>query len=158
MKKSILYLSIIIASGIAITNIYTSIVDAASWGSEMPKSLETAREYYKAHNPGDFFRLFSPICQLLALVSLIAFWRRKNNIRSLLLSALLIYILSDAFTFIYFYPRNEIMFFNDTLDVENAKIAWQEWNSMNWVRTVIVGLGILCSSMALDRIYKTDLN
>ena len=56
-------------------------------------------------------------------------------------------------TFGYFYPRNDIMFTENPLNVERARAAWQGWSSMNWVRTLIVGAGVACTSLALDAVY-----
>jgi hypothetical protein len=39
MKKGILYFSLIVASGVTITNLYTSIVDVASWGYRSGKTI-----------------------------------------------------------------------------------------------------------------------
>lgn len=157
MTKALLYFSLAIASGTTITNIYTSIVDAASWGNDIPASIETARQYYRSHNPGDFFRIFSPLNQLLALACVIAFWRWGKNVRMMLLVALVLYVVAEGLTFVYFYPRNEIMFTMGAMDVKKVSAAWQEWNTMNWIRTLIAAAGVVCTSMALHRIYATRL-
>jgi hypothetical protein len=54
MKKAILCLSIICASGLTIVSIYNTIVDAKSWGSDIPASIQTARDYYKHVDPRRF--------------------------------------------------------------------------------------------------------
>src|SRR5258706_15825487 len=81
MKNVVLFASIAIASGLLLTNIYTSIIDAKSWGSNIPQSIETARKYFNVINPGNFFRIFSPINQLLGLLVLILFWKSSPAIR-----------------------------------------------------------------------------
>jgi hypothetical protein len=95
MKRIILYLSLIIASGLLLTNIYTSIVDAKSWGSNIPRSIEVAREYYKVSNPGDFFRIFSPVNQLLGLLCVIFFWKQGKQVRITLIAAALLYMVAE---------------------------------------------------------------
>ena len=70
MKIILLFASIVIASGLLISNIYTSVVDSTSWGSNIPHSIEAAREYFKTVNPGNFFRIYSPVNQVLALLAL----------------------------------------------------------------------------------------
>jgi hypothetical protein len=153
MKIVIVYLSLVIAGGILLTNIYTSIVDARSWGADIPNSIETARQYYKATNPGDFFRIFSPLNQLLALAAIIVFWKRSRKARALLITAFILYVIAEGMTFGYFYPRNAIMF-EKPLDVAAVKAAWQEWDSMNWVRSLLIATGVGCTVMALHRIYS----
>jgi hypothetical protein len=51
MKTIILFASISIASGLLLVNMYTSLIDARSWGSDIPNSIATAREYFKTVNP-----------------------------------------------------------------------------------------------------------
>jgi len=81
MKKLFLFASIALASGLLFTNVYNSMIDSTSWGTDIPKSIETAREYFKAVNPGNFFRVFSPINQILGLLSLILFWKVSTKVR-----------------------------------------------------------------------------
>jgi uncharacterized membrane protein len=154
MKTPVLFLSLIIASGLLFTNIYNSIVDAANWGSNIPESIEAARQYFRASNPGNFFRIFSPVSQLLALICVVIFWKRGGSVRYLLIGALLFCVSAESMTFMYFYPRNDIMFTSGTTDVATLRTAWQEWNVMNWIRSILVGAGVVCSSLALHRLYQ----
>ena len=154
MKKGILYFSLIVASGVTITNLYTSIVDVASWGSDIPASIEAARQYYKSYNPGSFFRIFSPLNQFLALACVITFWRQGKNVRIPLIAAFVLYFTAEGLTFMYFFPRNDIMFtIGASMDVEKIRATWQEWSTMNWVRTFIVATGVIFTSIALHRVY-----
>ena len=75
MKLLLLFASTALASGLLFANIYTSWVDARSWGANIPQSIETAREYFKIVNPGNFFRMLSPANQVVALLVLILFWK-----------------------------------------------------------------------------------
>ena len=75
MKKIILFASISLASGLLFTNLFTSLVDARSWGSDIPNSIAAARQYFKVVDPGVFFRLFSPVNQALGLIALVIFWK-----------------------------------------------------------------------------------
>ena len=154
MKIIIVFISILVASGILFVNLYTSIVDAKSWGGEIPGSIATARNYFKAVNPGDYFRVISPLCQVIALLALILFWKSSPSIRLCLGAALIFYIIGDVMTFAYFYPRNDIMFKTASLtNVELLKKTLSEWTSMNWVRSMIVAAGLFLSCLALHKIY-----
>jgi uncharacterized membrane protein len=153
MKNIVLFLSVGIASGLLLVNIYTSLVDARCWSSDIPNSIAAAREYFKAANPGSFFRVFSPMSQLLALLALVLFWRAAPSARIFLGSALLIYMLTDVFTFAYFYPRNELLFTKASLsDIALLKKTVSEWQAMNWVRSAVLFAGVCCSYIAL---YQT---
>jgi len=134
------------------TNIYNSLIDAKSWGSDIPNSIQAAREYFKTVDPGDFYRVFSPINQVLSLLSVILFWKAGKNIQITLIVAFLLYFAADMFTFAYFYPRNDIMF-RQAMDLEKIQNAWQGWTTMNWLRTLIVAAGVFGTAYSIHAIY-----
>jgi len=154
MKTIILFASISIASGLLLVNMYTSLIDAKSWGSDMPNSIAAAREYFKTVNPGNFFRIFSPINQVLGLLVLILFWKSSPSIRPYTAIAFAMYILAEGLTFQYFYPRNDIMFKTAQLNnIDLLRKTWSEWNTMNWVRTSVLLVGVIFSFMSLYKFY-----
>src|SRR5262249_56618038 len=51
MKKATLFLSIICASGLTMVSIYNTVIDAASWNSDIPMSIQTARAYFRPLDP-----------------------------------------------------------------------------------------------------------
>ena len=151
MRTLFLFASIIVASGLLLTNMYVSIVDAVSWGSDIPNYIAVAREYYKVVNPGIFFRMFSPLNQVLGLIVLILFWKTTPAIRWSVAAALIFYVLADVLTFAFFYPRNDILFSSTALtEVDKLQKTWSEWTSMNWVRSLIGFLGLVCSCWGLN--------
>lgn len=155
MKTIVLCASISVASGLMFVNLYNSMVDAPSWGSDLPNSIATARAYFETTNPGDFFRLFSPLNQLLGLAALVLFWKASPAIRKYLAAALFFYVLGDGFTFAYFYPRNDIMFNTAQLtELDLLGKAWSEWSMMNWLRSLVVMTGLLFSFLSLHKIYS----
>jgi hypothetical protein len=154
MKNIVLFASIALASGLLLTNVYNSMIDAKSWGANIPQSIETARQYFSTVNPGNFFRVFSPINQVLALLALILFWKSSPSARGLLAIALVLYILADILTFAYFYPRNDIMFKTAQLsDIIALRKAWSGWNTINWLRSLIVFSGLIFSFLSLYKIF-----
>ena len=158
MKNLVLFGSLTIACGLLLVNVYTSLIDARSWGSDIPNSIATARQYFKTTNPGNFFRLFSPVNQILALLTLILFWKVSPSVRLYLGLAVVMYVLADVLTFAYFYPRNDIMFRTAGLnDTTLLKKVWAEWTSMNWVRSLIILVGIVFSFFSLHKIYSIHL-
>ncbi len=155
MKTILLFTTITITAGLILVNIYTSLVDATSWGSNIPNSIAAAREYFQTVNHGYFFRIFSPVNQLSGLIVLIIFWKSAPATRLYFGLALVMYIAAEAMTFGYFYPRNDIMFKTAQLtDVELLKKTWSEWNTMNWVRTVLLMIGLFFSFLSLHKIYS----
>jgi len=154
MKSIILFSSIALASGLFFVNVYTSLIDAASWGSHIPDSIATARDYYKSVNPGNFFRIFSPVNQLLGLVVLVLFWKSSPAIRLYVAIAFVLYIAAEGLTFGYFYPRNAIMFKSAQItDIDLLRKTWSQWNSMNWVRSAMLLVGMIFSMLALHSFY-----
>jgi uncharacterized membrane protein len=157
MKKIILFASACLASGLLFTNVYNSLIDVTAWGHDIPNSIATTREYFKTVNPGNFFRVFSPINQVLALLVLILLWKSSRPVRLYLAFAFAIYVLTDVFTFGYFYPRNDIMFKDASLtDIDLLKTTLQQWAGMNWVRSAMILVGVKCSFMAIHKFYTLN--
>jgi hypothetical protein len=154
MKQILLFASISVACGLLFANLYTSLIDSKSWGSDIPNSIAITREYFKNVNPGNFFRMFSPVNQALGIIVLILFWKTSLSIRLSLGAALALYLLAEGLTFGYFFPRNDIMFRNARLtDIDLLRKTWSEWTRMNWVRSGILLTGIFFSFLALHKIY-----
>ncbi len=152
MKKIVLYTIVAFSSGLFFTMIYNSIVNAANWESNIPLSITAARDFFVVANPGTFFKLIDPTNMLLIVLALILFWKKYSSIRLFLGIALLCYVSSMILTFTYFYPRNEVMFLSKQLpDIETLKKAASEWGIMNWIRSFILLIGLICIFLALDR-------
>jgi Domain of unknown function (DUF1772) len=155
MKSIILFGSISLASGLLFVNLYTSLIDSKSWASDIPNSIATTREYFKTVNPGNFFRIFSPICQVLGLLVLILFWKSSPSIRLCLGAAFILYVLGDVLTFAYFYPRNDILWKTTPLtDIDLLRKTVSEWRMMNWIRSLIIVAGLFFSFLSLHKIYS----
>jgi hypothetical protein len=153
VQRVALYVAIIVVAGVLGANVYNSVVDAPSWGSAIPASLETARRYFAVGNPGRFFRATSPLGEVSTLVVLVVCWRFRASVRTLAAAAFALIVAADVFTFIYFYPRNEIMF-TQALDVAAATRAWREWSAMNYVRNAMALASLLCELAALSRVER----
>ena len=133
-------------------NVYTSVADAPNWGANPPQGFEAARRYMVVRDPGDFFRIFSPAAQITMLLAAIVCWPLKQ-VRWLAAAALAAGVATDAMTFAYFYPRNDIMFVNP-LDVDAAQRAWAQWSAMNHVRSALVLAAVLLLMQALSRVER----
>jgi hypothetical protein len=154
MKQIFLFASVSVACGLLFTNLYTSLIDSKCWGSDIPNSIAISREYFKTVNPGNFFRMISPVNQLLGIIVLILFRKTSPSIRLSLGAALVLYLLAEGLTFGYFFPRNDIMFRNAQLtDIDLLRKTLSEWTRMNWVRSGILLTGIFFSFLALHKIY-----
>lgn len=149
IRSILLALSAATAAGILFVNLYNSVVDAPNWGADLPNSLVAARHYFTVANPGTFYRVISPLNQVLALIAVIVCWK-SGNTRYIALGSLVLAVLGDVFTFGYFYPRNEILFAAPIeASVDVVRRAWQEWSTMNWLRSALCGANALLAFMLL---------
>lgn len=159
MKKVILFTSVALASGVLFANIFNSMVISEAAKSNIPNSIIAARAYFKTVNPGDFFKIFSPATQVFTLLALILFWKTAKSVRLFLGIALLCYISGDIFAFTYFHPRNDLMYLSEPiLDTKTLQKIAAEWSSMNWLRSFILFVGVVCSFLAIDKIYSVQKN
>jgi Domain of unknown function (DUF1772) len=154
MKKAILFLSIICASGLMLVSVYNTVIDAHSWGSDIPASIQTARDYFQHVDPRRFFAVAGPINQLLSLLAIILFWKDDVSLRVYFGVSFLIYAAIVALTFAYFIPRDLILFTWSIPDhLDQIKAAATEWSRMNWLRTLLGLIGVLFSFKGLDNFY-----
>ena len=143
IRSILLALSAAIAAGILFVNLYTSLIDAPNWGANLPNSILAARQYFSVANPGNFFRIFSPLNQVFAIIAVIACWKFKRE-RYIAFASLALAVLADAFTFGYFYPRNEILFVAPIeASIDNVRLAWEQWSTMNWFRSAMCAVNAI---------------
>jgi len=154
LRQALLALAVTFAAGLLFVNVYNSVVDAANWGHNFPNSILAARDYFSGYDPGRFYRVASPINQLLGLASLILCWKVDRRLRWLCAAAAFFAIAGDMMTFAYFYPRNDIMFRSAApLNWDAIRAAHAQWTSMNWVRSGVVGLGLINAFLAYSRYF-----
>lgn len=156
MKKLILFLSIICASGLTLVTVYNRTVDAQSWASDIPASIETARSYFQHVDPRRFFTVVGPINQLLILLTIVLFWKDGVSLRVYFAVSFVMYAAIFAVTFAYFIPRDLILFTWSIPDhLEQIRTAAAEWRHMNWLRTLLGLIGVLFSFEGLDVYYES---
>lgn len=151
-RQLVLWLAVTVIGGVLGANVYTSAVDARNWGAEIPASLNAARAYFSVVTPGSFFRIVSPLAQILSLLVLILCWNLPG-VRLLAGVALAANMTADIMTFAYFYPRNAIMFVNP-MNAEAAAQAWRGWTLMNHVRSALVLIALLSELATLTRVAQ----
>jgi len=156
IQKLVLILAATVAAGLLFANIYTSIVDAPNWGRDVPASIVAAREYFSVKNPGNFFRVFSPLNQVLALLAVVVSWWAPKGTFSICLAALILAVSVDVFTFTYFYPRNEIMFVAPIENVEAIRSALSGWQNMNWIRSGMIAVVVVLDYLALMKVSQSS--
>jgi hypothetical protein len=156
LKRAILFLSIILASGLTMVTVYNTIVDARSWNSDIPTSIQAARDYYKHVDPRLFYLIIGPPNFLLSLLTIILFWKDGVPLRVYFTISLVCYVAIVVLTLTYFVPRDLIIFtwlIQDHLD--EIRTAAAQWSHMNWLRTFLGLAGVAFSFKGLDAYYKT---
>jgi Anthrone oxygenase len=156
MKKLILFLSIICASGLTMVTIYNSVVDAKSWGSDIPASIQTARDYFQHVDPRRFYEVAGPVNLVLIVLTLILFWKDSVSLRYFFAASFACYAAILILTLAYFVPRNLILFTWPIPDhLEQIRTASAQWTAMNWLRSLLGLAGVLFSFKGLDSYYDT---
>lgn len=156
IKQIVLFAAIILIGGVLGANVYNSVVDVPNWGTSIPSSLDVAKQYFTAANPGTFFRAVSPAMQIAALFALIVTWRTGGKSRIFAALAFVLSVSGDVLTFSYFYPRNAIMFGTEQHTAEVLSNTWSTWASMNHVRNLIVLAALICELSALTSLIRAD--
>ena len=156
MKIAILCLSIIVASGLVMVTVYNTLIDAKSWSSDIPTSIQTARDYYKYVDPRRFYAIIGPPNMLLALLTIILFWKDNASLRLYFVASFVLYAAILVLTFAYFIPRDLILFTWPIHDhIDEIRTAARQWSHVNWLRTVLGLAGVLFSFKGLDTYYRT---
>jgi hypothetical protein len=152
VRKLFICLAATFAAGLLFVNIYNSVVDTPNWGGNIPASIQASRDYFRFATPATFYRVISPLGQILTLLALILCWTADRRVRYFLLAALVLAVAADPLTFGYFYPRNKIMFI-DPIEGNVAAIrsAFAQWATVNWIRSAVVAAGLLFDFAALTQ-------
>ncbi len=154
MKVTIAYLSIFLAAGLTMVTVYNTLVDAKSWGSDIPTSIQTARSYYAHVDPRRFYLVVGPPTVLLGMLTTILFWKDAVTLRLLFGTSAACYVAIVLLTILYFVPRDLILFRSPLHEhFDEIRVAAGQWSRMNWARTLLGCAGVMCSMRALDLYY-----
>lgn len=136
-------------------SIYNTIIDAESWGSDIPASIQTARDYYQHVDPRRFYAIAGPVNLILILLTLILFWKDSVSRRLYFAASLVLYAAILILTLAYFVPRDLILFTWSIPDhLEQIRAASAQWSHMNWLRSLLGLGGVLLSFKGLDTYYS----
>ncbi len=134
--------------------VYESVVVAPNLQGA-PSSLEHARGFYHATNPGMFFRVLSPSTQLSVLLALVCNWAPIPLTRWRLAGALVLAILGDVITFKFHYPRNTILFSDPlTWPATDLDRVAREWAVGNYVRIAVILTAVVLVMVSMIRIAR----
>jgi hypothetical protein len=136
------------------TGLYQNVVDAPNYMGA-PASLEHARGFYHATNPGEFFRVIVPVTQLFLVLAIVFNWKSASSTRWRLAGALGFLILTDIVTFRFHYPRNTILF---VAPLTNPPAYYDrvvtEWAIGNYVRVALLLIAVVLVMASMIRIAR----
>lgn len=136
------------------TGVYQNVVDAPNYKGA-PTSLEHARGFYHATNPGVFFRALVPATQLFLLLAIVLNWRPAPGMRWNLVTALLCVIATDVITFRFHYPRNDILFVAPlTQPPAYYDRVVTEWAIGNYFRVAFILTAVVLVMLSTVRIAR----
>ena len=137
-------------------SIYNTVVDAKSWGSDIPASIQAARDYFQHVDPRRFYEVAGPVNLVLIVLTLILFWKESVSLRFYFAASLASYAGILILTLAYFVPRNLILFTWSISDhLEQIRTASAQWSAMNWIRSLLGLAGVLFSFKGLNTYYAT---
>jgi hypothetical protein len=129
--------------------VYESVVMAPNYERDIPDSINTARAFLTRTTPARFFRVISPVTEVLLALSALVGWSTRTT-RMSAGGALLVLILLDVITFTFHYPRLAIMFKSvQPIDADRVRRAARQWAQGNIVRAVLLAGAFLAVLHAL---------
>ena len=132
---------------------YEMVVVLPLWSASLPESvIEWNNRPQYLINPTRFHAPVAVITVLSSLFGLIFGWKSVNRRVWLGLSAACAAAVL-AFTIIYFFPKNEVIFRNQISGLSGEEIATiaRSWTAANWGRVVLMAVGFF----AALRVYNT---
>src|SRR5580704_11873764 len=136
-------IALVLAAMLLGTGVYQNVADAPNYMGA-PASLEHARGFYHATNPGMFFRSLVPATQLFLLLALVVNWKPLPDTRWTLAGALGFLVLTDMITFRFHYPRNDILFIAPlTKPPEYYDQIVREWAMGNYARVTLILIAVV---------------
>src|SRR4029077_16584298 len=134
LRLLVVAIALVLSAMLLGTGVYQNVADAPNYMGA-PTSLEHARGFYHATNPGMFFRWMVPATQLFLLLSLVVNWKPAPGTRWQLAVALVFLVLTDVIPFRFHYPRNDILFIAPlTKPPEYYDRVVTEWAIGNYAR------------------------
>ena len=154
LRLLVVAIALVLSAMLLGTGVYQNVVDAPNYMGA-PTSLEHARGFYHATNPGMFFRWLVPTTQLFLLLALVVNWKPAPGTRWTLGGALVFLVLTDMITFRFHYPRNDILFVAPlTQPAAYYDGIVREWAIGNYARVALILVSVVLLTVSLIRIAR----
>jgi hypothetical protein len=154
LRLLVVAIALVLSAMLLGTGVYQNVVDAPNYMGA-PTSLEHARGFYHATNPGTFFRWLVPVTQLFLLLALVINWKPAPGTRWTLGGALVFLVLTDMITFRFHYPRNDILFVAPlTQPPAYYDQVVKEWAIGNYARVALILIAVVLAMVSLIGIAR----
>ena len=130
--------------------IMETFINFPNWFHNIPTSLDAAKNFLQARNPGQFFQTLYPLAILTGIAFVILGWKIKPA-RNFILAALVLSVGLEALTFAFIYPLLRIMIVDGTAvhSVEVLKQTAVRFMTLNYVRMFFFLIAELLSLIGL---------
>lgn len=133
--------------------IYEMVVILPLWSASPPESVQewNARPQYVI-NPTRFYLPVALATILSAVAASIAGWNVPRSRRLWLVIAAVCAMTTLVFTIVFFFPRNEVLFRNQSSGLTGEEITAiaHGWIRANWLRVCIMAAGFFSALRALS--------
>jgi len=129
--------------------IYETIVILPLWSDPLPQAVIewNSRPLYMV-NPTRFHVPIAVVTVLASILASIFGWKSSNRVYLVLSAVCAAGVL--AFTIVYFFPKNDVIFRNQYIGLSGAEISLiaSSWVTANWGRVVVMAIGFLAALRA----------
>ena len=150
MKRILLFAAVLFYCFHFTGHIYESLVLVTNWKSGEVADVVRYVDFLRVGTPADFFAIAQLGCLLTSLAAFIVVLREKGKARLFAGLTLLITIVVIAGTMIIFFPINHYMGSTTNFDAVELKSKVTTWVNFEYVRIVVIALGLITSIAALE--------
>jgi hypothetical protein len=130
--------------------IMETFINFPNWFHNIPTSLDAAKNFLQARNPGQFFQVLFPLAILTGMAFVILGWKIKPA-RNFILAAVVLSVGIQVATFTFIYPLLRIMIVDGTTvhSVEVLKQTAQQFMTLNYIRLMFFFVAEMLSLIGL---------
>ncbi len=154
VTKLLLWLTVILFSFHFAGHLFDIVANQPNWKSGEILDVSNYRDFYHYSSPKNYF--FLPVVggPLICLIALILVWKNRTKAKLFIGTSFLISVIVLVFTVIFFVPINEYIFSTSEYDASKLKDSVSKWISMEYIRFILIGLGMITSIMGLESYSK----
>jgi hypothetical protein len=130
--------------------IMETFINFPNWFHHIPPSLDTAKNFLQARNPGQFFQTLYPLSILAGIAFVIVGWKIKPA-RNFILTALVLSVSIEVLTIAFIYPLLRIMIVDGSAlhSAEVLKQTAQQFTTLNYIRMFFFFVAEMLSLLGL---------